>query len=130
MTITIRTNASPANMENFLREWRQDALNKHQYDSAIFIGDKLLALTRMDSSQLYTCFCIPAYKFQKVIRTPSGLPKSISPPETILAPNLSSQDKTSYLEILHADTWLAIASSSKVDLRKRLTSLERRIPHT
>jgi hypothetical protein len=38
---------NPAAMENFLREWRQDALNKHQYDSAIFIGDKLLALTRM-----------------------------------------------------------------------------------
>jgi hypothetical protein len=35
------------NMEKFLRDWRQDALNKHQYDSAIFIGDKLLALTRM-----------------------------------------------------------------------------------
>ncbi|KAK2759605.1 anaphase-promoting complex subunit cut9 [Colletotrichum kahawae] len=32
-------------MEKFLREWRQDALNKAQYDSAIFIGDKLLALT-------------------------------------------------------------------------------------
>jgi len=34
-------------MEKFLRDWRQDALNKHQYESAIFIGDKLLALTRM-----------------------------------------------------------------------------------
>jgi anaphase-promoting complex subunit 6 len=32
-------------MEQFLREWRQDALNKSQYESAIFIGDKLLALT-------------------------------------------------------------------------------------
>lgn len=32
-------------MEPFLREWRQDALNKAQYESAIFIGDKLLALT-------------------------------------------------------------------------------------
>lgn len=32
-------------MERFLREWRQDALNKAQYESAIFIGDKLLALT-------------------------------------------------------------------------------------
>lgn len=38
-----RLQASP--MEAFLREWRQDALNKAQYDSAIFIGDKLLALT-------------------------------------------------------------------------------------
>jgi anaphase-promoting complex subunit 6 len=33
------------NMERFLRDWRQDALNKAQYDSAIFIGDKLLAMT-------------------------------------------------------------------------------------
>lgn len=32
-------------MEQFLKEWRQDALNKAQYESAIFIGDKLLALT-------------------------------------------------------------------------------------
>ncbi|KAG7149697.1 hypothetical protein HYQ46_001392 [Verticillium longisporum] len=35
-------------MEKFLREWRQDALNKAQYDSAIFVGDKLLALTNDD----------------------------------------------------------------------------------
>jgi hypothetical protein len=40
-------------MEKFLRDWRQDALNKHQYDSAIFIGDKLLALTS-------TCFLTSA----------------------------------------------------------------------
>jgi hypothetical protein len=32
-------------MEKFLRDWRQDAFNKAQYESAIFIGDKLLALT-------------------------------------------------------------------------------------
>jgi anaphase-promoting complex subunit 6 len=32
-------------MEKLLKDWRQDAINKHQYDSAIFIGDKLLALT-------------------------------------------------------------------------------------
>ena len=32
-------------MEQLLRDWRQDAMNKHQYDTAIFIGDKLLALT-------------------------------------------------------------------------------------
>ncbi len=32
-------------MEKFLRDWRQDALNKAQHDSAIFIGDKLLAMT-------------------------------------------------------------------------------------
>lgn len=49
-------------MEKFLREWRQDALNKAQYDSAIFIGDKLLALTSQSTFnfgalQLLTWFC-------------------------------------------------------------------------
>ncbi|KAL7275009.1 anaphase-promoting complex subunit Cut9 [Rhizina undulata] len=32
-------------MEEFLKTWRQDALNKHQYDAAIYVGDKLLAMT-------------------------------------------------------------------------------------
>lgn len=32
-------------MDKFLREWRQDAFHKRQYESAIFFGDKLLALT-------------------------------------------------------------------------------------
>ncbi|KAI9763774.1 MAG: anaphase promoting complex subunit cdc16 [Geoglossum simile] len=40
-------------MEKFLRDWRQDALNKHQYDSAIFIGDKLLALTNNDKDAFW-----------------------------------------------------------------------------
>ncbi|KAG6029499.1 hypothetical protein E4U19_000927 [Claviceps sp. Clav32 group G5] len=40
-------------MERFLREWRQDALNKAQYDSAIFIGDKLLALTHDDQDAFW-----------------------------------------------------------------------------
>jgi len=39
------TSSPQPNMEKFLRDWRQDALNKAQYESAIFIGDKLLALT-------------------------------------------------------------------------------------
>lgn len=34
-------------MENLLKDWRQDAMNKHQYESAIYIADKLLALTSM-----------------------------------------------------------------------------------
>ena len=47
-------------MEKFLREWRQDALNKAQYESAIFIGDKLLALTSrhfqpLEGSESSTC---------------------------------------------------------------------------
>ena len=28
-----------------LREWRQEAVNKHQYETAICVGDKLLAIT-------------------------------------------------------------------------------------
>ncbi|KAK9426500.1 putative Anaphase control protein cut9 [Seiridium unicorne] len=40
-------------MEKFLREWRQDAYNKAQYDSAIFIGDKLLALTNDDNDAFW-----------------------------------------------------------------------------
>jgi anaphase-promoting complex subunit 6 len=32
-------------MEKFLREWRRDALNKNQFDTAVFVADKLLALT-------------------------------------------------------------------------------------
>jgi anaphase-promoting complex subunit 6 len=43
------------NMQNFLREWRQDALNKAQYESAIFIGDKLLAMTSEGTLSLPPC---------------------------------------------------------------------------
>ncbi|KAL8739701.1 MAG: hypothetical protein Q9190_007518 [Brigantiaea leucoxantha] len=32
-------------MEKLLKDWRAEAMHKHQYDSAIYIGDKLLALT-------------------------------------------------------------------------------------
>ncbi|EFE33998.1 uncharacterized protein ARB_06948 [Trichophyton benhamiae CBS 112371] len=38
-------------MEEFLRNWRQDALNKGQYDSAVYIGDKVLALTTLLSTK-------------------------------------------------------------------------------
>ncbi|KAF2826909.1 TPR-like protein [Ophiobolus disseminans] len=36
-------------MERYLRDWRQEALNRHQYDTAIFVADKLLALTNDDN---------------------------------------------------------------------------------
>ncbi|KAF2717519.1 TPR-like protein, partial [Polychaeton citri CBS 116435] len=39
-------------MDVFLRNWRDDALSKRQYDSAIFIGDKLLALTKSDQDTI------------------------------------------------------------------------------
>ncbi|KAJ5908625.1 hypothetical protein N7495_001307 [Penicillium taxi] len=32
-------------MEQYLRDWRQDAINRSQYETAVFVGDKLLALT-------------------------------------------------------------------------------------
>jgi anaphase-promoting complex subunit 6 len=32
-------------MEKFLRSWRQDALNRGQHDAAVYIGDKVLALS-------------------------------------------------------------------------------------
>ncbi|CAI7593809.1 unnamed protein product [Penicillium bialowiezense] len=40
-------------MERFLRSWRQDALNRGQHDSAIYIGDKVLALTNSDSDAFW-----------------------------------------------------------------------------
>jgi anaphase-promoting complex subunit 6 len=52
--------SSQPNMERFLRDWRQDALNKAQYDSAIFIGDKLLAMTSMQPCHMGTSIhCSP-----------------------------------------------------------------------
>lgn len=41
-------------MEEFLRNWRQDALNKGQYDSAVYIGDKVLALTSTRNNSIYS----------------------------------------------------------------------------
>ncbi|KAF1969790.1 TPR-like protein [Bimuria novae-zelandiae CBS 107.79] len=40
-------------MDKYLREWRQDAVNKHQYETAIFVADKLLALTGDDQDLFY-----------------------------------------------------------------------------
>jgi anaphase-promoting complex subunit 6 len=39
-------------METFLRRWRDDAVSRHQYDSAIYVGDKLVALTNSDDDRL------------------------------------------------------------------------------
>ncbi|KAL6706280.1 anaphase-promoting complex subunit Cut9 [Coniothyrium glycines] len=40
-------------MDKYLREWRQDALNRHQYDTAIFVADKLLAITEDDQDAFW-----------------------------------------------------------------------------
>ncbi|KAK4137530.1 TPR-like protein [Trichocladium antarcticum] len=45
--------SSQPNMRRFLRDWRQDALNKAQYDAAIFIGDKLLSMTEDDNDAFW-----------------------------------------------------------------------------
>ena len=93
-------------MERFLRDWRQDALNKAQYDSAIFIGDKLLAMTSTTTTlgisphlppTLSLLADDPSHHFhltQKMITTPFGLPKFTSPPATTRAPTTSSRNTT------------------------------------
>ncbi|CAN8095430.1 unnamed protein product [Discula destructiva] len=40
-------------MEAFLRKWRQTAFNAGQFQSAIFVGDKLLALTNDDNDAFW-----------------------------------------------------------------------------
>lgn len=47
-------------MEKYLRSWRQDALNRGQHDAAIYIGDKVLALTSrplVSLPQHSSCWC-------------------------------------------------------------------------
>ena len=41
----IDDSCSHEDMEKFLRSWRQDALNRGQHDAAVYIGDKVLALS-------------------------------------------------------------------------------------
>lgn len=43
-------------MDQQLREWRQDALNRHQYDTAIMWADKVLAMTGAPTP-LSFCLC-------------------------------------------------------------------------
>ncbi len=40
-------------MDKYLRSWRQEALNKGQHDAAIYVGDKVLALTNDDSDAFW-----------------------------------------------------------------------------
>jgi anaphase-promoting complex subunit 6 len=81
-------------MEKFLRDWRQDALNKHQYDSAIFIGDKLLALTSMLPNPFPGNFDL-LINPQITTKTPSGWHKSTLAPGITHARNPSSKRTTS-----------------------------------
>lgn len=40
-------------MDKYLRSWRQDALNRGQQEAAIYIGDKVLALSNSDSDAFW-----------------------------------------------------------------------------
>lgn len=37
-------------MEHYLRDWREDAARKSQHETAVFVGDKILALTSTHDS--------------------------------------------------------------------------------
>jgi anaphase-promoting complex subunit 6 len=40
-------------MDKHLREWRQQAVDRAQYDTAVYVGDKLLAITGDDADALW-----------------------------------------------------------------------------
>lgn len=80
-------------MEKFLRSWRQDALNRGQHDAAIYIGDKVLALTSKlyspceETEENWLGLGSPANLLwgefeQTVIRMRFGWPRCISPTTT------------------------------------------------
>ena len=48
-------------MEDYLKQWRKEALDKHQYDSAIYIGDKLLAITCEKMAILCKSICLQLF---------------------------------------------------------------------
>ena len=125
-------------MEEFLRGWRQDALNKHQYDSAIFIGDKLLALTSTWHSRPVARneirrgegVMLVLTMAQMTTRTPFGWLRFTFRPATIHAPRSSCQGKISSRGIRPADTWPPIASSSNTSTTKACRCWGRRIQRT
>lgn len=45
-------------MEKYLRAWRQDELNRGQHDAAVYIGDKVLALTSMCQHRVKSRICL------------------------------------------------------------------------
>lgn len=49
-------------MEAHLRKWRQTAFNAGQFDTAIFVGDKLLALTSQYTVALRPTFMHPSLR--------------------------------------------------------------------
>ena len=105
-----RSAPRPTSMEPFLREWRQDALNKAQYESAIFIGDKLLALTGPPPGFLSSVRQLTDLPSQETITMPSGSRRFTSRRATTRAPRPSSPSTTSSRGTPRADTSPATAS--------------------
>jgi hypothetical protein len=52
-------------MEQYLREWRKNALDKHQYETAIFIADKLLALTSSSPIRVSSSHMLTTWEFRQ-----------------------------------------------------------------
>lgn len=101
-TSSARVPSNPK-MEEFLKSWRQDALNKHQYDAAIFIGDKLMALT---GTPLHSPHALPklAYRIQVTPKMHSGSPKYILAQAITTEPKVSLLAMTSFLAPLLVGT--------------------------
>ncbi|KAK5166508.1 anaphase-promoting complex subunit Cut9 [Saxophila tyrrhenica] len=56
-------------MEAYLRQWQQQCLDRQQWDAAIYVGDKLLALTNSDED---------AYALAKIHFTASNYTRALS----------------------------------------------------
>lgn len=74
-------------MDKYLRDWREDAVRKNQHETAIFVGDKVLALTSTLTVRIYTrAYLLTDAQLQKATRTPPALRTSTLTMETIRAP--------------------------------------------
>ena len=71
-------------MEHYLRDWREDAARKSQHETAIFVGDKIVALTCKYGLSAVFAFCIPLTKMilQLVTKTRFGWRNFILTTET------------------------------------------------
>ncbi|RVD87999.1 uncharacterized protein DFL_002199 [Arthrobotrys flagrans] len=110
-------------MEKFLREWRQDAVNKHQYDSAIFIGDKLLALTNDPNDAFFLAqihFSTGQYTRAQAFLDGTGLIQKSAPCKYLYALSQIKQNK--YEEALQTLGDESPIISNPHNLRKRGTS--------
>lgn len=56
--MSLEVDQDHSKMEAFLRKWRQTAFNAGQFQTAIFVGDKLLALTSQFFQCLFHLLCL------------------------------------------------------------------------